>query len=66
MKKIYLLPVFLFCSCIPEDFRNDDNIYDSNLEKYEYFETRKTDAENLRACLSEENTDLDSVVSKLS
>ena len=66
MKKIYLLPVFLFCSCIPEDFCNDDNIYNSNLENYAYLETIKNDAKNLRACLSKKNTDLNSVVSKLS
>ncbi len=62
---MYLLPVSLFCSCVPDAFNIDDNIYNSNLEKLGYYETKKSDSENVKANLNEKNATLKVVVENL-
>ena len=62
---MYLLPAFLFCSCVPDAFNIDDNIYNSNLENLGYYETKKSDSENVKANLDEKNATLKVVVENL-
>ena len=61
MKKVYLLPVVLFWGCIPDDFNTDNNIYNSNLEKYGYYCTNGNETENLSCHLNKKNESLKAV-----
>ena len=66
MKKVYLLPVVLFWGCIPDDFNTDDNVYNSKLEKYECFNAKGNEAENLSCHLNKKNESLKAVNQNLS
>ena len=61
MKKVYLLPVVLFWGCIPDDFNIDDSVYNSNLEKCEYFNAKWNEAKNLNGNLKQKNESLEAV-----
>lgn len=61
MKKVYLLPVVLFWGCIPDDFNIDDNVYNANLEKCEYFNAKWNEAKNLNGNLKQKNESLEAV-----
>ena len=61
MKKVYLLPVVLFWSCIPDDFKIDDNIYNSDLEKGGCDCTKGNEAKNLNGNMKQKNESLEAV-----
>jgi len=61
MKKIcLLLPLFMFCSCIPEDFKMDDNIYNNNLETLGFLQNQNKELNDNCKNLETENESLSS------
>ena len=52
MRKIYLLPIFIFLSC------NDDNIFDSKLEELNFYQKKNASLKEVNDELEEENDKL--------